>query len=123
MFLRRLVILAILPFFVQNAWNQPVLRKQGAATQLIVDGRPFLILGGELHNSTSSSLKYMEPVWQRMVDLNANTVLAGVNWDLLESEGGRYDFTLVDGLIEESESGPDCSKSELPGMEGTLHGV
>ena len=26
----------------------PHLRKQGAATQLVVDGKPFLVLGGEL---------------------------------------------------------------------------
>jgi hypothetical protein len=31
----------------------PHLRRQGTATQLVVDGKPFLILGGELGNSTS----------------------------------------------------------------------
>ena len=100
MFLHRMVFLATLPLFVQTALSQPVLKKQGTATHLIVDGRPFLILGGELHNSTPSSLTYMKPVWQRMVDLNVNTVLAGLSWELIEPEEGRFDFTLVDGLIE-----------------------
>jgi len=77
----------------------PRLRKQGAATQLVVDGQPFLVIGGELHNSTSSSLEYMKPIWQRMVDLNFNTVLAPVSWELIEPEEGRFDFSLVDGLI------------------------
>ena len=86
MFLRFMMVLFILPFCVQSALSQPALRKQGTATQLIVDGRPFLILGGELHNSTSSSLTYMEPVWRRMVELNVNTVLAGLNWELIEPE-------------------------------------
>ena len=36
----------------------PHLRKQGAATQLIVDDKPFLVLAGELGNSTSSNLEY-----------------------------------------------------------------
>jgi hypothetical protein len=40
----------------------PVLRKQGGATQLIVDGKLFLILGGELQNSSASSLEYMKPI-------------------------------------------------------------
>ena len=35
----------------------PHLRQHGEATQLIVDGRPFLILGGEFGNSTTSSLE------------------------------------------------------------------
>jgi len=56
----------------------PHLEKQGTATQLIVDGRPYLILGGELGNSSSSSLEYMEPIWSRLVKLNLNTVLAPV---------------------------------------------
>jgi hypothetical protein len=80
----------------------PHLRKQGAATQLVVDGKPFLVLGGELHNSSASSLEYMKPVWKRLKDLNLNTVLAAVSWELLEPEEGRYDFTLVDGLIRDA---------------------
>ena len=80
----------------------PCLRKQGSATQLIVDGRPFLVLGGELHNSSSSSLDYMRPIWTRMVDLNCNTVLAPVSWELVEPDEGRFDFALVDGLIHDA---------------------
>ncbi len=78
----------------------PHLQKQGSATQLIVAGKPFLILGGELHNSSSSNIDYMRPVWRRMTAMNFNTVLAGVSWELVEPEEGKYDFRLVDGLIE-----------------------
>jgi beta-galactosidase GanA len=78
----------------------PHLRRQGTATQLIVDGRPFLILGGELGNSSASDLEYMEPVWPKLVAMNLNTVLAPVYWDLIEPKEGTFDFTLVDGLIE-----------------------
>ena len=82
--------------------NIPQLRKQGTAMQLVVDGNPFLIIGGELHNSSSSSLEYMKPIWQRMLDLHFNTVLAGVSWELVEPEEGRFDFSLVDGLIQDA---------------------
>ncbi len=78
----------------------PRLHKQGTTTQLLVDGKPFVILGGELHNSSASSLAYMEPIWPKMVALNLNTVLAVVSWELLEPEEGRFDFTLVDGLLD-----------------------
>ncbi len=80
----------------------PHLEKQGAATQLSVDGRPFLILGGELHNSSSSNIDYMRPIWKRMLDLHFNTVLAGVSWELIEPREGHFDFRLVDGLIEDA---------------------
>ncbi len=80
----------------------PHLRKQGAATQLIVDGKPFLVLGGELGNSSSSSLEYMRPIWPKLVALNLNTVLVPVYWELIEPAEGKFDFTLVDDLIEEA---------------------
>jgi len=86
----------------RSAESMPHLRKQGSATQLVVDGNPFLVIGGELHNSSSSSLEYMKPIWQRMLDLNFNTVLAGVSWELVEPEEGRLDFSLVDGLIQDA---------------------
>ncbi len=80
----------------------PYLRKQGSAKQLIVDGRPFLMLGGELGNSSASSLEYMKPYWTNLVQLNLNTVLAPVYWDLIEPQEGSFDFTLVDGLIKDA---------------------
>ena len=82
--------------------STPHLRQQGTATQLIVDGKPFLVLGGEVGNSTSSSLEYMRPVWPKLVSLNLNTVLVPVYWELLEPVEGKFDFTLVDGLIQEA---------------------
>ena len=43
----------------------PHLRKQGTATQLIVDGKPFLMLAGELRNSNSSTPDYLKPMAAR----------------------------------------------------------
>jgi hypothetical protein len=44
----------------------PYLKKQGTATQLMVNGKPFLIRGGELGNSSSSSAAYMKPHWEKL---------------------------------------------------------
>ena len=80
----------------------PHLRKQGVAIQLIVDDKPFLVLAGELGNSTSSNLEYMRPIWPRLASLKLNTVLIPVYWELIEPTEGKFDFTLVDGLIREA---------------------
>jgi beta-galactosidase GanA len=82
----------------------PCLEKQGAAMQLVVDGKPFLILGAELNNSSASSLEYMKPLWPRLVATHLNTVLATVSWELIEPEEGRFDFRLVDGLIQDARA-------------------
>jgi beta-galactosidase GanA len=89
---------------VPAADGTPQLRRQGTATQLVVDGKPFLILGGELFNSSSSSLEYMQPVWGRLAAQHLNTVLAGVSWELIEPEEGRFDFKLFDGLVRDARA-------------------
>jgi len=89
-----------------NAGARPAiahLQKQGTATQMIVDGKPFLMLAGELRNSTTSSLEFMKPVWDKLVALHLNTVLAAVSWELLEPKPGQFDFTLVDAQIHAAE--------------------
>jgi hypothetical protein len=78
----------------------PHLQKQGTATQLIVDGKPFLILGGELRNSSGSSLDYLKPIWPKLAAMHINTVLTAVYWELLEPKEGQFDFALVDGAIQ-----------------------
>lgn len=75
------------------------MKEAGNARQLYVDGKPFLILGGELGNSSASSEAWMEQLWPRLVALNMNTVLAPVYWELLEAEEGQFDFSLVDMLV------------------------
>ena len=87
-------------FAQQN--SLPHLRKQGTATQLVVDGKPFLVLAGELGNSSSSSVENMRPFWPKLAGLNLNTVLMPVYWELIEPTEGKFDFTLVDGLIQDA---------------------
>ncbi|HRI78775.1 MAG TPA: beta-galactosidase, partial [Cyclobacteriaceae bacterium] len=81
------------------AYSQSFLRKQGSASQLIVNGKPFLVLGGELGNSSASSLRYLRPIWEKLQAMHCNAVLAPIYWELLEPEKDRFDFTLVDSLI------------------------
>jgi hypothetical protein len=82
----------------------PHLKKNGNATQLIVDGNPFLILGGELHNSSSSSREYMSKYWPGLKASGMNTVLAAVEWSLIEPVEGSFDFTVVDNLIADARN-------------------
>jgi hypothetical protein len=80
----------------------PHLETRAHATQLIVDGKAFLILGGELHNSSASSLAYMKPIWPQLAGMHLNTVLAPVSWEIIEPEEGKFDFATVDGLIDDA---------------------
>jgi beta-galactosidase GanA len=77
----------------------PHLQRKGNRTQLMVKEKPFLILGGELGNSSATSMESMESIWPKLKDMNLNTVLTPVYWELIEKEEGKFDFSLVDDLI------------------------
>ena len=80
--------------------DPPQLSREGNRTQLIVGGQPFLMLAGEVHNSSAASLEYMDQrVWGALTAAGCNTALLPVYWELLEPEEGRFDFALVDGLL------------------------
>ncbi len=82
----------------------PHLRKQGTATQLIVDGKPFLALAGELLNNSATGIEHMKPIWPKLVESKFNTVLAGVSWAQIEPQEGKFDFTVPDGIIRDARS-------------------
>ena len=78
--------------------NLPHLRKTGNVTHYMVNNKPFLMLAGELHNSSMGGFAYMRPIWKRMADANLNTVIASASWELVEPVEGKYDFALVDSI-------------------------
>jgi hypothetical protein len=99
-----IVLLWISLICVQSVRSQsvstiPHLKKQGTATQLIVHDKPFLMLGGEMGNSSASDFKYMTPVWPKLKAMHLNTILMPIYWELIEPQEGKFDFTLVDELI------------------------
>lgn len=94
-----LVLLSSLALAQSAEPSIPHLRKQGTATQLIVEGKPYLMLAGELHNSSASGVAYMEKVWPKVKSLNVNTVLAPVSWDLIEPREDEFDFAYLDAMI------------------------
>ncbi len=80
----------------------PHLAPHGTTKQLIVDDKPFLILGGELGNSSASDLVALKPHWADFRRLRMNTVVAPVTWELIEPAEGRFDWSSVDGLLADA---------------------
>lgn len=86
-----------------HASEAPHVRRDGAATHLIVDGAPFLIRGGELGNS-SGEPGYLQRFWPRLEALNLNFLLVPVAWDMVEPKEGTFDFSALDGMIAEARA-------------------
>ena len=81
------------------ALQLPFVKKTTAAPQLIVDGKPFLVLGGELQNSSMTSARYMDTVWQNLKDTGLNTVIGSVTWEDIEPREGEFDFSELEAVI------------------------
>lgn len=87
-----------------SAQELPRLQRNGEATQLMVDGAPYLALSGELHNSSPSSPAYMAPIWDSLARRGVRTVIGAASWELVEREEGRYDFAAVDDQIKQARA-------------------
>lgn len=66
----------------------------------MVHGLPFLILGGELGNSSAGTAARADKILPRLARLDLNTVLMPVAWDRIEPRQGQFDFSGVDHWIE-----------------------
>ena len=81
------------------AADAPQIVQKDGRYALLVDGRPFLILGGQIHNSSAWPSE-LPQVWDSMAALHANTVAAPVYWEQLEPQQGHFDFTNVDQIVK-----------------------
>lgn len=69
------------------------------AYYLSIDKKPFLILGGQLAASSTTSAAYMSGMWNKLADTGANTVFAPISWDSVERHEGHFDFSIVDHIV------------------------
>ena len=67
-----------------------------------VNGKPYIVIAGEVHNSNSSDPLYMEKVWKQAKDLGMNTLLLPATWEMIEPEEGKFNFEVIDQLIEQA---------------------
>ena len=84
----------------ESAGEIPRLVHDGDRTDLLVDGSPFIILGGQAQNSSASNLDDIEVVYRALNAIHANTAEIPLSWNLIEDQPGQFDYHLIDGAIE-----------------------
>ena len=70
---------------------------------MMVDGAPFLMLTGQVHNS-SNYPAVLSKVWPVIRRLDANTVQVPIGWEQVEPVEGHFDFSFVDELLRQARA-------------------
>ena len=88
----------------QNISNSsPRIIEKDGRHALLVDGRPFFMLGGQAHNS--SGWPGMLPhVWAAIEAMHANTLEVPIYWEQIEAVPGEFDFSLMDTLLVQARA-------------------
>jgi hypothetical protein len=79
----------------------PRIVKKDGRFALFVDDAPYLMLGAQVHNS-STWLNMLPKVWPAMEYLNVNTVEMPIYWEQFEPRQGQYDYTTIDTVLEQA---------------------
>ncbi len=79
----------------------PKIVEKNGRHALLVDGRPFFMLGGQAHNS-SAWPGMMPDLWSAVREMHANTLEVPIYWEQIEARPGVFDFSLIDTLLLQS---------------------
>ena len=94
-----LVVAYLVCSIAANAQIPCLKKNEYGATQLIVHGKPFLMLAGEANNSSGSNIPYMEKTMKVLHEAKLNSILVSVSWEIIEPKEGVFDFNSVDELM------------------------
>ena len=79
----------------------PAIAEKDGRYALMVDGKPYLMLGVQANNS-SAWPEYLGKVWPAAEQLHANTVELPIYWEQLEAAPGKFDFSVVDTILKQA---------------------
>jgi beta-galactosidase GanA len=94
-----ILCLALMVLTIAKSFGQlPGIIEKNGRHALLVDGKPYLILGGQAHNS--SGWPGMLPnVWTAIETMHANTLEVPIYWEQIEPGQRKFDFSLIDTLL------------------------
>lgn len=91
----------IMLFSAASFAQLPTIIEKGGRHALLVNGQPFFILGGQVHNS-SAWPALLPRVWRSAAYMHLNTVEVPIYWEQVEATKGRFDFSVIDTLLAQA---------------------
>jgi hypothetical protein len=78
----------------------PTIEKTGSQYRFLVDGSPWLMLSGQVHNSDTSNANDLNKALDVLAASHANTAEVPIYWEAIEPQPGKFDFSSVDMAIQ-----------------------
>jgi hypothetical protein len=104
---RTRLLLGLLPFLAVNAACTaesakpiPSIEKTGNSYRLLVDGSPYLMLGGQVHNSDTANADDLNRGLDVLASWHSNTAEVPIYWEAIEPKQGQFDFRSVDLALQ-----------------------
>lgn len=82
----------------------PRIQRVDGRPRLLVNGRPFLILGLQWDCDSCFSAEEMNPLFPHAARLGANTAVLPIYWREIEPEPGHYVFAMVDERLRQARA-------------------
>ena len=95
-----IIVSLVVSVLTLHASELPRITTENGSSRLIVNGQPFLILGGELGNSSAGTAAQADSIIPRLAAMHVNTILMPVAWEQIEPKEASFDFSILDHWIE-----------------------
>ena len=93
------LVTCAVPSLLSQTQEVPRLDQKNGHYRLLVDGKPFFILGAQVHNS-SGYARALDAAWPVLRAIHCNTVMVPVYWVAIEPKHGAFDFSTVDAALK-----------------------
>ena len=101
--MKRLIITIIASlFYLLTSAQTQLERLDNGTARIVVNGKPMLMIGGELGNSSASTPQDVKHAFAHLHKMGLNTVLAPVSWELIEPQEGQFDMSSLDVILTEA---------------------
>ncbi len=82
----------------------PALKDVGGRAALLVDGRPFIILGLQWDCDSCLAPEVMNPLFPQAARLGCNSASLPLAWRQIEAHEGWWDFGILDTMLEQARA-------------------
>ena len=94
----RIPLLLLLVPLLLSAQSLPRLVNQDGHFQFLVDDKPFLLLGAQVHNSSGWPSE-LETIWPQAKQMGVNTLEIPIYWEDFEPEPGQFHYDTLDAIV------------------------